>query len=293
MNRRKAALFALCIALAPVAARTAKAQQRETASDAAPKRQLAVAEVVSRLEERNRERAAALRKFEAMRTYRMQYRGTFGNRDAEMTVRLNYTSPDEKKFEIVSQSGTKFILEHIFKRLLQEESDAATEENRQRTALTSRNYDFNLAAFEDSPEGPQYVLNVIPKTDNKYLYRGKIWVDAKDFAVTRIEAEPAKSPSFWIKKSAINHRYQKVDNFWLPAENRTENWIRLGGYALLTIEYKNYTLTDTAPLAANGFNSPPLSPRIASEKIINSENRCRLSTLAPPKSACVDAPCPG
>src|SRR5580658_1266729 len=124
MNRRKAALFALCIALAPVAARTAKAQQRETASDAAPKRQLAVAEVVSRLEERNRERAAALRKFEAMRTYRMQYRGTFGNRDAEMTVRLNYTSPDEKKFEIVSQSGTKFILEHIFKRLLQEESDA-------------------------------------------------------------------------------------------------------------------------------------------------------------------------
>jgi len=254
MDRRTAALFALGIALAPLNARPAKAQQPELASDTAPRPVMAVAEIVSHLEERNRERAAALRKFEAMRTYRMQYRGAFGNRDAEMTVRLNYTSPNEKKFEVLSQSGNKFILEHIFRRLLQEESNAATEENRQRTALSSKNYDFTLAAFEDSPDAPQYVLNVVPKTDNKYLYRGKIWVDAKDFAVTRIEAEPAKSPSFWIKKSQINHRNQKVDNFWLPAENRTENWIRLGGYALLTIEYKDYTLTDTAPLEASDKN---------------------------------------
>jgi hypothetical protein len=254
MNRRTAALLALCVALPPVNARTAKAQQPELASDTAQKPQMAVAEIVSQLEERNRERAAALRKFEAVRTYRMQYRGTFGNRDAEMTVRLKYTSPNEKQFEVISQSGAKFILEHIFKRLLQEESEAASEENRRRTALSSKNYDFTLAAFEDSPDAPQYVLNVVPKTDNKYLYRGKIWVDAKDFAVTRIEAEPAKSPSFWIKKSQINHKNQKVDNFWLPAENRTENWIRFGGYALLTIEYKDYTLTDTVPLEASDKN---------------------------------------
>ena len=45
-----------------------------------------------------------------------------------------------------------------------------------------------------SADHPQYVLNVIPRTDEKFLYRGKIWVDAKDFAVTRIEAEPAKEP---------------------------------------------------------------------------------------------------
>jgi hypothetical protein len=39
-----------------------------------------------------------------------------------------------------------------------------------------------------------------------------------------------------------------VDSFWLPAQNKTESWIRLGGYALLLIEYKDYTLTDTSPL---------------------------------------------
>ena len=54
---------------------------------------------------------------------------------------------------------------------------------------------------------------------NKFLYRGKIWVDAKDFAVVRIEGEPAKNPSIWIKKTEIAHLPVKVDNFGFPRKN--------------------------------------------------------------------------
>ena len=92
------------------------------------------------------------------------------------------------------------------------------------------------------------MLNLLPKTSNKYLYRGKIWVDAKDFAVVRIEGEPARNPSFWIKNTEIKHRYVKVNDFWLPAENHTESMIRMGGRAILFIEYKDYRITKAAPL---------------------------------------------
>jgi hypothetical protein len=248
MNRMKAVLLVLCVAPAFLDAPASKAQQTGTPSDAVGTPSLTADQVVGRMEEKNRERAAALRKFQSTRKYRMEYHGTFGNRDAEMTVSLTYASPDKKEFTILSQSGSKFIVDHILKRLLSEEKEASTEENRQRAALSAKNYDFSLAGVEGSPEAPQYMLNVIPKSDNKYLYRGRIWVDAKDFAVTRIEAEPAKNPSFWIKKSEIKHRYQKVDGFWLPLENRSESWIRLGGHALLLIEYKDYRLTEIAPL---------------------------------------------
>ncbi len=61
-----------------------------------------------------------------------------------------------------------------------------------------------------------YVLEVTPKRKNKYLYNGKIWVDAKDFAVTHVEARPAVNPSFWISGTDIEHRYEKVGDFWLP-----------------------------------------------------------------------------
>jgi hypothetical protein len=143
----------------------------------------------------------------------------------------------------VSTDGSKFIIDHVFKKLLEGEQEAANEENHRQTALNRENYDFSLAGYEDSPEGGRYVLNLIPKTKNKFLYQGKIWVDAKDFAVARIEGEPAKNPSFWIKQTEIAHKYVKVNEFWLPAENHAESVIRLGGRAILSIEYKDYKIT--------------------------------------------------
>jgi len=222
-------------------------------SASATKAPLTAEQVVKKLEEKNQERALALRQFQGSRVYRMQYRGFPGNRDAEMTVTIEYHSPETKKFSIVSQSGSKFIIDHVFKKLLEGEQEAANDENRQRTALDTTNYDFSLAGYETPPEGPRYILAIVPKTKNKFLYRGKIWVDANDFAVTQIEAQPAKSPSFWIKKSEIQHKYIKVGDFWLPAENHTQSWIRLGGRADLTIEYKDYMVVDAVPMqAGNG-----------------------------------------
>jgi predicted DNA-binding protein len=163
-----------------------------------------------------------------------------------MTVDVRYQSRDDKQFTVVSQSGSKFLFAHVLKGLLDGEKEAASAENQKRTDLNAENYNFALTGVEATPGGPQYVLSVTPKTDYKYLYRGKIWVDATDFAVTRIAAEPSKTPSFWVKRSEVNHKYEKVDDFWLPAENKTESWIRLGGHAQLSIEYNNYEITEPA-----------------------------------------------
>jgi outer membrane lipoprotein-sorting protein len=205
-------------------------------------------QITKRLQERNAQRAAALDQFSGTRVYRMQYRGFPSDRDAEMVVKMTYHAPNTKKFTVVSESGSKFVIDHVFKKLLEGELEAANEENRRNTALSTDNYDFTSAGYETTPEGAQYVLNLLPRTKNKFLYRGKIWVDAKDFAVVRIEGEPAKNPSFWIKKTEVKHRYVKVNDFWLPAENRTESVIRLGGKATLSIEYKDYNITKASPL---------------------------------------------
>jgi hypothetical protein len=100
-----------------------------------------------------------------------------------------------------------------------------------------------MAGYETAPEGTRYVLAVTPRSKNKYLYRGKIWVDGTDFAVVKIEAEPAQNPSFWIKKTDIRHAYKKVDGFWLPSENHSNSYLRIGGHAELSIEYKDYKIT--------------------------------------------------
>jgi hypothetical protein len=223
---------------------------------------LSVEQVVNNLIRKDEERAHALRHSESTRIYRLSYRGFPGDRDAEMTVDATYDSPSTKNFKIISQSGSKLIIERVFKRLLDSEKEATEPEMHARMLLNRDNYDIALVGFEASnirpsdahsaDKGGEYVLEVYPKEKSKYVYRGKVWVDATDFAVTRIDAEPAQNPSFWTKKNEFHHEYMKVQNFWLPRRNESVSYIRLGGRATLTIEYSNYHVTDSrlAPNAA-------------------------------------------
>ncbi len=226
------------------------AGQSQLAGDLAsssPPAPLPLPDVIRNLQQRNALRAAALDQLLSTRVYRMQYRGFLGDRDAEMVVHATFHAPSSKEFTVVSETGSKFIIDHIFKKLLEGEQEAASDENRRRTALSAENYDFTLAGYENSPDGGRYVLGLLPKTKNKFLYRGKIWIDARDFAVVKIEGETVKSPSVWIKKTEIAHKYVKVNDFWLPAENHTESVIRLGGRAILSIEYRDYQITKANP----------------------------------------------
>ena len=206
---------------------------------------LSVDQVVNNLVRKDEERAQALRHYESIRVYRLSYRGFPGDRDAEMTVAATYDSPSTKNFKVISQTGSKLIVDRVFKRLLESEKEATEPEIHARTQLNRANYDIALIAYEPSDKGGQYVLAVAPRTKSKYLYRGKVWVDGTDFAVTRIDAEPAQNPSFWTKKSEIHHEYVKVQDFWLPRRNESVSYIRLGGRATLTIEYDNYRVIES------------------------------------------------
>ena len=99
------------------------------------------------------------------------------------------------------------------------------------------------------------------------MYRGKVWIDATDFAVVNIEAEPAQNPSFFIKHTEVRHRYQKVGDFWLPAENHTVSSLRFGGRAELLIQYQDYKILDplaAAPTASRPMlPAPPVSPSVS------------------------------
>ena len=210
---------------------------------AAPHSELSAEEVVSHLVQRNLERARALGAYQGTRVYRLEYRGFPGSRSAEMIVDVKYRTPGTKEFSIRSEKGSQLIIERVFKRMLQSEKEAVSEENQSHIALNRDNYNFTLAGHETTPAGSSYILSVEPRTNNKLLYRGRIWIDAEDFAVTRIEGAPAKNPSFWTKETKIVQVYTKVGDFWLPASNRSTSAIRLGGQANFTIDYQNYQIT--------------------------------------------------
>lgn len=226
--------------------RSAMAQPRNTQA-AEPSITLTSEQVVNKLVQRNLERAQALAAYQGTRIYRLDYQGFPGSRSAEMTVDVRYRSPATKEFSVRSEKGSRLLIDRVFRALLQSEKEALSEENQARVALNNDNYRFAMVGIQTMPTGPCYILAVEPLTKNKLLYRGRIWVDAEDFAVVRIEAAPAKNPSFWTKETKIEQVYAKVGEFWLPLSNRSNSTIRLGGHADFTIQYQEYQITAVTP----------------------------------------------
>jgi hypothetical protein len=200
-------------------------------------------EVAARLMSRNAERAQKLRQVDSIRQYNLDYRGFPSALSAQMEVKASYSAPGTKKFTVISESGSSLIRNRVLHKLLESEQEAASDAaNRDAVLLSTANYRFSLLGCEPGGSRPLYVMGVEPLRETKFLYQGTIWIDSQDFAVTHIEAEPAKKPSFWTTRSQIHHQYQKIGEFYLPTLNQTVTDMRLGGKAILTIRYLDYKL---------------------------------------------------
>lgn len=175
-----------------------------------------------------------------------RYAAVNKKRHAEMVVRVSCDSSGTKEFTLVSEAGSGSIRKHVFHKLLNEETEASRRGTRASTRLIPDNYQFHMFGLETLETGPAYVLSVTPKTANKYLIDGKIWVDANDYSIVRIEGQPAKNPSFWVRSVHFVHTYQKVGQFWFASSTHTTSEIRIFGESELTIDNSDYTLNPPA-----------------------------------------------
>jgi MucB/RseB N-terminal domain len=220
--------------------------------------------IVERLMTARSRQARQLHALNVVRDYRVDYHGFGGSRHAEMQVMSSYISPNRKDFRIISQSGSRFLLDHILNKLLESERDYQLDEAD--SDLSPRNYEFKLLGTDQVAGNDAYVMEITPRRKAKYLCRGRIWVSARDFAIVRLEGEPAKNPSFWVSHTQMANTYQKVGEFWLPVHKDATTDLRLGGRAVLAIDYSRYRIAQNArgSLEASSWalwgTSPPDPP---------------------------------
>ena len=204
-----------------------------------------VEQIVERMQQHEANQSKELKHYEAVRHYQVQYKGFGTHLAAKMDVDLNYDVATGKSFRVVSQSGSKLLCDKVLKRAVDSEEEAS--KDKASTALSATNYRFQLAGTEPVDGQMAYILQVDPLKKSKFLYRGRVWVNAEDYAVVKIEVEPAQNPSFWITSTQIENTNLKTDGVWLPEKNRSESKIRVGGTAVLTIDYGTYHVTLAGP----------------------------------------------
>jgi len=195
--------------------------------------------VVGKMMELDSQRKATLRGYTATR----HYVAVNKQRRAELLAQVSCTSDGVKQFTILSEEGSGSIRKRVFRKMLSEEAEASRRGTRESTRLIPANYDFQIIGNDSVDGHPAYVLSVLPKAKSKYLINGKIWVDATDFAIVRIEGSPARNPSFWTRSVRFVHTYKKVGPFWFAGSTHSVSEIRIFGPAELTIENSGYTLS--------------------------------------------------
>ena len=222
----------LAVGVAPALAQNAGQSAAPTPAS------LTANEIIHRVQRHNQARLDELRQYKATRHYAIEYKGFAHTVDAKMDVEVNYDSATGKSFRMVSQSGSNLLCDKVLKKAVDSEKEAS--QDKASTALNDTNYRFSLLGTDTVNGRPAYMLHEEPLREGKFLSRGKIWIDAEDFAVVKMETEPAKSPSFWISRTSINSSSVKTDGFWLPGKTRSETKVRIGGTAVLTIDYGTY-----------------------------------------------------
>jgi len=196
------------------------------------------AEIVTRMAKRDQERRQSLSGYTAVRRYVLE--NVQHHKRAEMLVRVDANEEGTKTFSMISSAGWGAVRKHVFPKLLKEETDASRPELQRLSRIVPENYTFSLGGIETIDSRDTYVINLVPRVEDRYLIRGRIWIDASDYALVRVEGQPAKSPSFWIKSVHFVHQYTKQGSYWFPAYDRSVSDARFIGATEVRIEYFDY-----------------------------------------------------
>jgi hypothetical protein len=195
-------------------------------------------EIVNRMAASDLHRQSSIEGYAGMRRYVLENEKL--QKHAEMTVRVKCDQDGTKHFEVVSEDGWKAAHKHVLQKMLESESDASRPGMRATARLVPANYDFALLGTQQVAGRSAYVLEVSPKRKEKYLFQGRIWVDAEDFALVRAEGSPAKNPSFWTKSTHFVQLYQKNGAQWFPVSTQSVTEARIFGSTNVNIDYFDY-----------------------------------------------------
>jgi hypothetical protein len=166
---------------------------------------------------------------------------------SEVTAEVSFTPPNVKKY-VIKQTDGGGLGERIVRRMLDGETQIVKDYGA--TDYTVANYDFSFGGEELLDGNRCYVIGLSPKRKDKTLLRGNLWIDAVTYRVRRMEAEPAKSPSWWLKDPQVIFTYGNVDGMWLQTASEFTTSVRIFGRHKMTSHDVKYTPVQAATAGA-------------------------------------------
>ena len=162
------------------------------------------------------------------------------NPKSQVLAKVDFAPPNQKNYTIEQSSGSGQG-EKIARKVLDHEKQM-TKGDSTSGALTRENYDFEYLRCELMNGRRAYVLQLSPKRNDKNLIKGLAWVDAETFHPMKIEGEPAKSPSWWVKNLKLSLTFGQVGDMWLQTGTQAVANVRFLGQHTMIARDVTYEL---------------------------------------------------
>jgi len=198
---------------------------------------------------------ARLRPYIVTREYKL-----FGKEESkaksEVVADVTFVPPNSKEYTIQQINGSG-LGKMIIGCMLAKEAEVTRDYGA--TDVSPDNYDFRFIREEELSGQRCYVLELLPRRNDKNLLLGNIWVDANTYLLRRTEGQPAKAPSWWVRDVRVALRYGDVGGMWLQTASEATAHVRILGPCTMVsrdVKYKITELVADASSAQTNFLEP-------------------------------------
>ncbi len=163
---------------------------------------------------------------------------------AEMLVKTTYTRENGKSYEIVSQSGSSLWRNEVLHTLLDNEKRMSEPANVETALIDSKNYEMKL---DPNPrqrldDRDCLVLDITPRRNSEYLFKGRLWVNAQDYAIVQLQGTASKSAFFLASAAEVSRQYDEMDQLPMATHAQAVSGSALLGQTTVKIDYTNYQI---------------------------------------------------
>ncbi len=205
--------------------------------------------IIARMAQARAENRARLRPYVVTRDYQLKERHTT---KSQVIADVAFVPPDLKKYAIQQTKGTG-LGEKLVRRMLENEAEVAKDYSS--TDISPDNHDFRFLGEEDVSGQRRYLLELLPRRNDKHLLRGNIWVDASTYLLRCTEGEPAKTPSWWVRDIHIALLYGDAGGMWLQTSSEATANIRIFGRHTIISRDLEYKISNSIAARASARSS--------------------------------------
>ena len=163
---------------------------------------------------------------------------------AEMLVKTTYRKETGKSYEILSQSGSSFWRKEVLHTLLENEERMSQPRNVETALINSSNYEMRLDKNSTQllDGRPCLVLDITPRRTSEYLFKGMLWVDARDYAIVQLKGVAAKSAFFLASAADVSRQYTEIEGLPMATHAAAVSGGALLGRTVVKVDYSSYQL---------------------------------------------------